>query len=175
MLSLLNRHPLQILQRELQAQQRMPEPQNREISWLPHCRYSRDTRPFILFADIPGVGPEDLQIEVEDDVLTLNGKRAALGERRQRPNDAVSAFRENFHGRFACPSGSQRMESRLQVKNGVLRLTLPKAAVFLLSRLQSIFINVRLCGFRCGILALLLGAAIFAPIMSRMISKRHPR
>ena len=126
MLSLLNRHPLQVLHRELQAQQHA-ELQKREASWMPMVDIQETQDSFILFADIPGVGPEDLQVEVEDDVLTLAGKRAALNEKQ-----TVGLRRERFQGGF---SRSFRLSERIakdgieaQVKNGVLRLTLPKAA-----------------------------------------------
>ena len=126
MLSLINRHPLQVLQRELQAQQHA-RLKGRETYWISTVDIQETQDSFILFADIPGVGPEDLHVEVEDDVLTLAGKRAALDEKQ-----TTERRRERFQGEF---SRSFRLSERIakdgieaQVKNGVLRLTLPKAA-----------------------------------------------
>ena len=126
MLSLINRHPLQFLHRELQAQQHA-ELKGRETSWIPTVDIQETQDSFILFADIPGVGPEDLHVEVEDNVLTLAGKRAAVDEKQTN-----ELRRERFQGDF---SRSFRLSERIakdgieaQVKNGVLRLTLPKAA-----------------------------------------------
>ncbi|MEC8050964.1 MAG: Hsp20 family protein [Myxococcota bacterium] len=124
MLSILNRHPLQIIQRELQAQ-RHSAPQNRDASWLLTVDIREAQDHFILFADIPGVGPEDLHIEVEEDVLTLNVKRVAAEE-----TSSNELRRERSQGE--CKR-SFRLSERIakdgieaQVKNGVLRLTLPK-------------------------------------------------
>ena len=126
MLSLINRHPLQVLHRELQAQQDA-EFKAREPSWILTVDIQETQDSFILFADIPGVGPEDLNIEVENDVLTLAGKRAVVDEKQ-----TTELRRERFQGEF---SRSFRLSERIakdgieaQVKNGVLRLTLPKAA-----------------------------------------------
>ena len=124
MLSLLNRHPIQILQQELQAQQR-GVPVSQGASWSPHVDIQETDAHFLLFADIPGVGPEDLKIEVEDDVLVLSGKRES------GVDDSVSELRrERFQGEF---SRSFRLSERIsregigaEVKNGVLRLILPK-------------------------------------------------
>ena len=124
MLSILNHHPLQIIQRELQAQ-RHSVPQNRDASWLLTVDIREAQDHFILFADIPGVGPEDLHIEVEEDVLTLNVKRVAAEE---EPSTALRS--ERSQGEI---TRSFRLSERIakdgieaQVKNGVLRLTLPK-------------------------------------------------
>ena len=127
MLSLLNRYPLQILHREFQAQQQHAETQKREASWILTVDIQETQDSFILFADIPGVGPDDLHIEVEDDVLTLAGKRSLVDEKQ-----TTDLRRERFQGEF---SRSFRLSERIgkdgieaQVKDGVLRLILPKAA-----------------------------------------------
>ena len=124
MLNILHRHPLQIIQRELQAQ-RHSGPQSRDASWSLTVDIREAQDHFILFADIPGVGPEDLHIEVDEDVLTLNVKRVAAEE---EPSTALRS--ERSHGEI---TRSFRLSERIakdgieaQVKNGVLRLTLPK-------------------------------------------------
>jgi HSP20 family protein len=82
----------------------------------------------VLTAEVPGVHPENLDLSVEEDTLTLAGERpetpAAEGEETLR--------RERFAGRFSrtlrLPFRVEADKASARFKNGVLTVTLPKAA-----------------------------------------------
>lgn len=81
----------------------------------------------LVIADIPGVDEKTLDISLEKNVLTING--------RVEPEiraDHRLAFSEygigDYHRTFSLTDEVDREKIRATVKNGVLRLLLPKAA-----------------------------------------------
>jgi HSP20 family protein len=78
-----------------------------------------------LLADMPGVEHDDLTIDLRDDVLTLEGDIAALG------NEAEESIYEEystgrFYRQFTLSEVIDQQKIDAQLTNGVLRLSLPK-------------------------------------------------
>lgn len=77
-----------------------------------------------LMADLPGVAKEDLQVDVEHDLLTVqaNAKSNLQGEPVQREFVHGKFFRQ-----FQLPDEVDSEKIAAEMKNGVLILQLPKA------------------------------------------------
>lgn len=80
----------------------------------------------VLFAEIPGVNPDDLELTVLEDTVTLKGKRA------DESNTADRIYRrERVAGEFTrtltLPDSVNPDKVQARYKNGVLRVTLEKA------------------------------------------------
>jgi HSP20 family protein len=78
-------------------------------------------------AEVPGVGPEDLHIEVEDNNLILRGERKITHE-----DETVSYHRREreagtFHRILSLPVAVDTSQVRASCRNGVLEVLLPKA------------------------------------------------
>jgi HSP20 family protein len=92
------------------------------IALLPVDVFTTD-EALILQADIPGAKPEDVEIKVEGDTLTIRGEVPA-GE------SADYVLRERYAGKFArilrlnVPVDQAKVEASFA--NGILTLTLPK-------------------------------------------------
>jgi len=75
-------------------------------------------------AELPGLEEKDIELRVEDNVLTL------AGEKRHEHDDEERRYSERYYGRFerrlALPAevDDERVEARF--RNGVLTVTLPK-------------------------------------------------
>ena len=82
---------------------------------------------FVVKAEVPGVEPDKLDIEVEDDTLVLRGERAFSEPSR----DAAFHRRERGHGQFRrvvrMPGRLAADEAKAQYRDGVLTVTIPKA------------------------------------------------
>jgi HSP20 family protein len=81
----------------------------------------------VVKADLPGVKDSDLQITLNQDVLTLSG------ERKQEVPEGYTIHRQErspvrFSRSFTLPSKVDAEITSAVLKNGVLTLTLPKAA-----------------------------------------------
>ncbi len=88
--------------------------------------YQND-KNLIVKSTIAGARPEDIQISIKNDLLTIRGKR-------DLPNDIAEAdflFRECYWGAFSrsiiLPIDVQADKIKASMDNGVLTITLPKA------------------------------------------------
>ncbi len=79
----------------------------------------------VLSADLPGVSKENLEVRVDDDVLTIQAKadHTAAGEVIYREYELSGFFRQ-----FELGEDIDRDKVRADLKHGVLTLQLPKAA-----------------------------------------------
>jgi HSP20 family protein len=77
-------------------------------------------------AELPGLDEKDIEIVVEEGVLTLRG------EKRTEVEDKDRRYSERSYGRFerrmALPGQIDEDKASAAFKNGVLTITLPKAA-----------------------------------------------
>jgi HSP20 family protein len=78
-----------------------------------------------VVADVPGVDPDDLDVEVEGTVMTIRGKtQREMGE-GERPYRYERTYGE-FMREFTLPSEVNKEEVKAVYKNGLLTVTLPK-------------------------------------------------
>ena len=79
-----------------------------------------------LLADMPGVKAKDLDIDLRDNILTLAGEVAS-----PEGSDEVDVLREYRTGKyvrqFTLSEAIDQSKINADLKNGVLRLVLPKA------------------------------------------------
>jgi HSP20 family protein len=92
----------------------------------PQVNLSEDENAFHLEALVPGVEPADLDLSVMNRTLTLSGER-----RESEFKDASCHRNERGSGRFLrtieLPSEVENEAINAEYRNGVLRVTLPKA------------------------------------------------
>jgi len=84
-------------------------------------------KEFVIESTIAGVESKNLDISIEDDMLTIKGKR----ERAQNTEKRNYFQKECFWGRFSkqiiLPEKVKITQAKATVKNGVLILRIPKA------------------------------------------------
>jgi len=91
---------------------------------------------YTVDAELPGVAKEDIQVTIEDDVVTLRAEVKQLDEQR----DGQRVLRsERYYGSvsraFQLPQRVDKDASKARYDNGVLHLTLPKKAAITGQRL----------------------------------------
>jgi HSP20 family protein len=86
-----------------------------------------DDKSFTVKADIPGVKKEDIQIDIEDDRISL---RAEVKREKEEKKDEKVVYSERSYGRvsrsFTLPVDVDAKAAKAEYKDGVLNLTLPK-------------------------------------------------
>ena len=124
MLSLRYRHPLEILQSERRTRQVQGDSLY-ETTWSPRVDISELEHAFVLEADLPGVGQSDLTIEVEEDLLTLRGKRqtSTIPEAKALRQERADG---HFERVFRLSDRVSKSDIKADMKDGVLRLELLK-------------------------------------------------
>jgi HSP20 family protein len=82
----------------------------------------------VVRASMPGVSPEDIQVSIEDNVLTIKGHSA---EERQEGDGATFLMRErrsgSFHRALRLPDSVDPDKVEPRYEHGVLTITVPKA------------------------------------------------
>jgi len=81
----------------------------------------------VVVADMPGVPPEGVRIEVEGDQLTIDGRVRPTEYEGLRPLHVEYGV-GGFYRRFTLGEAIDREGIKAEMKNGVLTLRLPKAA-----------------------------------------------
>ncbi|MFW6067260.1 MAG: Hsp20/alpha crystallin family protein [Myxococcota bacterium] len=79
-------------------------------------------------AELPGVRPEDLDIQVEDNVLTLSGERRLEHEDHKEGYHRIERAYGSFSRSFALPRTVDSQAIQAELRNGTLVLTMPKRA-----------------------------------------------
>ncbi len=97
----------------------------REAGWTPAMDVIRDDGNLVVRADIPGIKPEEVKIEVQDDVLTVTGEH----EESKEEKSADYVRRERRYGSFsrslALPAGVDASKIKAQTHDGVVEVTIP--------------------------------------------------
>ncbi|NQU67990.1 MAG: Hsp20/alpha crystallin family protein [Candidatus Marinimicrobia bacterium] len=94
-------------------------------TWTPAFSVSENDKEFVISADLPGMEKKDVEISVEENVLTISG------ERKSSLEDNSKHYSEIFFGKFSrsftLPENVKENEIQATFKNGALTLNLPKA------------------------------------------------
>jgi HSP20 family protein len=90
----------------------------------PSVEISDHDKEIRVTAEVPGLDEKDIEVLLNDGVLTLRG------EKRSETEDKERQFSERYYGRFErrIPLGYEVEEDKVdaQFKNGVLTVVLPK-------------------------------------------------
>jgi HSP20 family protein len=96
-----------------------------EATWTPAVDVHRADGKLVVRADVPGVRPEEIEVEVEDDMLTVSGRHEETEEEKGR--DFVR--RERRYGSFrrsvSLPHGVDPDKVDAVTHDGVLEVTVP--------------------------------------------------
>ena len=96
------------------------------VVWAPPMNVREDAESVVIEVELPGVKPDDVDIRVENGLLTISGEKRTESESRDQNWHVV----ERRHGRFErglTLSRAVDVDSiRADFSDGVLRITLPK-------------------------------------------------
>ncbi|HSR62925.1 MAG TPA: Hsp20/alpha crystallin family protein [Gammaproteobacteria bacterium] len=95
--------------------------------WRPAVDIKEEKDRFVILADLPGVDPKDIEVTMENGVLTLKGERASDKEESHEGYKRVERIRGTFYRRFSLPDTADADRIEATGKNGVLEITLPKS------------------------------------------------
>jgi HSP20 family protein len=96
-----------------------------EGGWAPPIDVVRDNGNLVLRADVPGIKPAEVKVEVEAGVLTVSGEH----EESDETKNADYVRRERSYGSFsrslALPSGVDAAAIKATTRDGVVEVTIP--------------------------------------------------
>jgi HSP20 family protein len=94
--------------------------------WMPPMDLVETDDHFVLRADLPGLDAGDVNIEVEDNVLTLSGERKAEHEERREGFYRVERASGQFRRSLTLPDGVDLEQIAARFDKGVLEIRIPK-------------------------------------------------
>jgi HSP20 family protein len=95
-------------------------------TWAPSVDIHETPDALVLEADLPGVDGKDLDVRVENNMLTIRGKRKF--ESKEEKDDYLRLERAfgSFSRSFSLPHTVDMENIQAEYKNGVLTVRLPK-------------------------------------------------
>jgi HSP20 family protein len=105
-----------------------PTPGNRGAfrRWIPAMDLVEAENEFVLRADLPGLTEGEVNIEVDDNVLTISGERKAEHEDRKEGFYRVERSYGSFRRSLTLPDNVDPEAVKASFENGVLEVRVPK-------------------------------------------------
>jgi HSP20 family protein len=97
--------------------------------WAPSVDISETGEEYLIRAALPAVKKEDVNVTVEDGMLTLSGERQRAEELKDEKFHKVESFFGNFSRSFALPEYVNEGRITADAKDGVLTVHIPKTKV----------------------------------------------
>lgn len=113
------------LQRELERG-RDAEGSAATAEWAPAVDIKEDAGQFVLHADIPGVKPEEIDVSMEEGVLTIKGEKQTEAKIEDKDYKRVERTFGSFYRRFSMPDTANPDAISAVSKQGVLEIIIPK-------------------------------------------------
>ncbi len=95
--------------------------------WNPAVDVFEEDNAYVVKAELPGVDKKDLTVDFKDGILTIKGERSADNEVNENRYFRRERVYGNFQRSFALPKGTDAETIGAEYKDGVLRVTIPKA------------------------------------------------
>jgi len=95
-------------------------------SWAPPVDIYEQDGNLVLKAELPGIDPKDVDVRVENNVLTLRGERKFDNEVKRESYHRVERAYGSFSRAFTLPSVVDTASIKADFKDGVLHVTMAK-------------------------------------------------
>jgi HSP20 family protein len=95
--------------------------------WAPAVDLKEEENNFVLQADMPGMKKEDMDIHVENSVLTLTGERRFEAEAQRESYHRIERAYGKFVRSFTLPARVKADAITASYKDGILEVVIPKA------------------------------------------------
>ncbi len=100
--------------------------QSATADWVPMVDIKEEEGRFVVFADVPGVDPKDIEITMDKGVLTIRGQREHESKEEREGYKRMERSRGTFYRRFALPDTADVENVSARGNNGVLEVVIPK-------------------------------------------------
>lgn len=97
-------------------------------AWTPAVDVREEAGRFVIVADVPGVEPKDIEITMDNGVLTIKGQRASEVRDEANGYSRVERASGSFHRRFSLPDTADAQAIAASSSHGVLEVSIPKKA-----------------------------------------------
>ena len=94
--------------------------------WTPAVDIKEEADRFVIHADIPGVDPKDIDVHMENGILTIRGERQSESKEEREGYKRIERVRGSFYRRFSLPDTANAEAISAKSQHGVLEVVIPK-------------------------------------------------
>jgi len=94
--------------------------------WVPAVDIVEEKDHFVLQADLPGVDSADIEVSMDDGVLSVSGERRCENRSDADGVKRIERITGHFDRRFSLPETADAEHIKAKSSNGILEVTIPK-------------------------------------------------
>ena len=95
-------------------------------AWSPPADILEKTREVVLKVDLPDMNQSDIDVRVEENILTIQGERKFIKESEDANYLQIERPHGSFYRQFTLPKTIDQEKIKATYKDGTLRIVLPK-------------------------------------------------
>lgn len=108
-----------------------------EVSaWSPAVDIKEEEKQYVLHADVPGVDPKDIEVTLDNGVLTVKGHKETEIKKEDDKYQRIERFSGQFVRRFSLPDTVNTEAVTAKTDKGVLEIIIPKTEKPLSKRIE---------------------------------------
>jgi HSP20 family protein len=97
-----------------------------DVGWAPSVEVSETNGSIEVTAEIPGVTRDDIEVDLENNILTIRGEKKEEIEEKEKETYLYERFYGSFHRSIALPAAVDEEKVNAEFRNGVLKVRLQK-------------------------------------------------
>ncbi|HEX5075775.1 MAG TPA: Hsp20/alpha crystallin family protein [Gemmatimonadaceae bacterium] len=105
---------------------RLPTTRQAGTLWSPPLEIFERDNDFVVRADLPGLSKDDVNVDVDNGVLTISGERRSENEENREGYFRSERSYGSFWRTVPLPEGVNEDQVKASFKDGVLEVTMPK-------------------------------------------------
>ena len=94
--------------------------------WVPAVDIKEEDDAFMIVADIPGVDPKDIEVHMDNGVLTIKGEKESEKKEEKEGYKRVERSYGSFYRRFSLPDTADAEKITASSNHGVLEVRIAK-------------------------------------------------
>jgi HSP20 family protein len=99
-----------------------------EMPWIPSVQMTETDGSIEITAELPGVGKDDVGVDLENNVLTIHGEKKEEKEEKEKERYLYERYYGSFQRSFSLPTPVDENKVTASFKDGVLKIHLEKTA-----------------------------------------------
>jgi HSP20 family protein len=96
-----------------------------ESVWAPAIEVAQQDKNYVVRAEVPGLQPNDVKLEITDDAIVIQGERKVEKEENKSGVHVTERHYGRFYRAIPLPEGAKADEASAKYENGVLEITVP--------------------------------------------------
>lgn len=97
-----------------------------DMGWTPSVEVTETDTAINITAELPGVSKDDIDVALENNVLTIRGDKKQLKEEKEKEHYLFERYYGSFQRSFSLPAPVDESSVKAEFRNGVLNIHLDK-------------------------------------------------